>query len=631
MMLAAEMGERETTTGTMLLDEMGLGKTLEVIALMEENPVKPVLIVAPASTLANWAEEFKKWLSPSPNVLMLSTESEIKDAIQKTAEDMKGYDIVVASYTRVHTEYRDLKNWVDDMNYRRENPYPAHPRRLIKVDRKTGDNIYRVLQFERPDCPLFGVRWGRLILDEAQYMKTLRGNTHKGCYALITKHRILMTGTPLVNDYVDIHAFCKFLQIRSLNDPAWFRGGIIPRSRPSEIMKLEVGRAALLTNLLRGHSIRRTGKMTFMGHLLINDLPPIERNEVWLDLEQNGSKHKPDVYLRAQVVTSGSQINLPFDDEAQTQHYSRIQWCELLRSRISDIDGKLPVVENEKYVLSMMQRARIAVVLPAAADAKYGNNGRTGRNRKDFMSWLEKNERWSSTKVRWIIDRVGAKLEASKANKAIISCHSLALLDVMAVALRENELGFLRIDGTVVAKKRSWIQQRFENPDNEARVLLLTSQMGEMAFNFTTANLLYITSPGWTAAESFDLKMSKEWGILDVIDHDVSNQPKDNDSRLLVKNTMRKLEEMKTWNKKRLEELSGVFRGSNGGTQPLGAGQSSRSGSNDGDESDEGGYESDEADEVEDESDQVEDREMDGIQYEDEDEDQEMSDVEDEQ
>ncbi|TGO28593.1 hypothetical protein BPAE_0025g00020 [Botrytis paeoniae] len=475
MMLAAERGDRGTSKETMLLDEMGLGKTLEIIALMEENPVKPVLIVAPASALANWAEEFKKWLSPAPNVLMLSTKSDIKDAIDKSAQEMRGYDIVLVSYTRVRTEYNDLRNWIDDREYRSANSYPARCRRLIKVNRQKGQNYYKVLDFQLPDCPLFSVVWGRVILDEAQNMKNVRGDTHKGCCALITELRVLITGTPLVNDYVDLHAYCKFLQICPLNEPAWFRehfinrashevilfenlslahtgqgGGIIPRSRPSEVMKLEVERAALLTNFLRGHLIRRTGRMTFMGHPLVNDLPPIERKEVWLDLEQKGSNHKPEIYLRTQVANSGNQFNSAFDvfhvkgflkwaalgkqgkltqqkfesrvavtrwkddlpksypqDEAQTQYYSRIQWCELLRSRIIDIDGKLPVVENEKFILGMMQRARIAAVLPAVADTKHGDDGRTGRNRKDFMSWLEKNERWSSTKVRWIIDHLG--------------------------------------------------------------------------------------------------------------------------------------------------------------------------------------------------------------------------------
>ncbi|TGO28594.1 hypothetical protein BPAE_0025g00030 [Botrytis paeoniae] len=121
----------------------------------------------------------------------------------------------------------------------------------------------------------------------------------------------------------------------------------------------------------------------------------------------------------------------------------------------------------------------------------------------------------------------------------------------MAVALKENELEFLRNDGTVVAKKRSWVRQRFEDPDSKARVLLLTTQMGGLALNFTAANLLYIISPEWTAAaesqlefrihrvgrkqkteifriyanhsiyERFkslqELKMSKEWGILDTM------------------------------------------------------------------------------------------------------------------
>lgn len=52
--------------GGILADEMGLGKTVQAIALIlssfsESESTKPALIVAPASLVYNWKNEFQKF------------------------------------------------------------------------------------------------------------------------------------------------------------------------------------------------------------------------------------------------------------------------------------------------------------------------------------------------------------------------------------------------------------------------------------------------------------------------------------------------------------------------------------------------------------------------------------------
>ena len=52
--------------GAMLADEMGLGKTLQTVGFVEalktrRHCTKPVLIVAPLSTIPHWQREFESW------------------------------------------------------------------------------------------------------------------------------------------------------------------------------------------------------------------------------------------------------------------------------------------------------------------------------------------------------------------------------------------------------------------------------------------------------------------------------------------------------------------------------------------------------------------------------------------
>ena len=61
-----------------LADDMGLGKTLQLIALVlrrrearvkAKQPLAPSLVVAPASLLANWEREFRKFAPEVPVVI----------------------------------------------------------------------------------------------------------------------------------------------------------------------------------------------------------------------------------------------------------------------------------------------------------------------------------------------------------------------------------------------------------------------------------------------------------------------------------------------------------------------------------------------------------------------------------
>ena len=79
-----------------LADEMGLGKTVQVIAffaaLYEHRVVGPHLVVAPLSTLSNWAEELKKWCPLLPVTLYHGTKEE-RRALRATIASQCGSHI----------------------------------------------------------------------------------------------------------------------------------------------------------------------------------------------------------------------------------------------------------------------------------------------------------------------------------------------------------------------------------------------------------------------------------------------------------------------------------------------------------------------------------------------------------
>ena len=147
-----------------LADEMGLGKTLQALSFIVYYKQKlsknlPCMVVCPTSLVENWKAECEKF-TPGLKVLMISG-SDRDDSLQK----IKEFDLIITSYA------------------------------LIKRD------IERYSKF----------KFGLLVLDEAQHIKNPATINAKVCKSIVSKHRIVLTGTPLENSPEDIWSIFDFL------------------------------------------------------------------------------------------------------------------------------------------------------------------------------------------------------------------------------------------------------------------------------------------------------------------------------------------------------------------------------------------------------------------------------------
>lgn len=146
--------------GACLADDMGLGKTLQVIALLDFMRVHacgPVLIILPASLIANWQAELSKF---APNI----------------------------AHTVLHPNYNDnddvaLQNHVYITTY-------GMVKRLKHLN---------------------GVNWELIVLDESQAIKNTGTQQTKAVKALKAKHKIALTGTPIENNLTDLWSLFDFL------------------------------------------------------------------------------------------------------------------------------------------------------------------------------------------------------------------------------------------------------------------------------------------------------------------------------------------------------------------------------------------------------------------------------------
>lgn len=94
-----------------LADEMGLGKTVQTVAmlglLMQCGAQGPFLILAPKSTLSNWANELALWL-PEARVLLLQGSKEERQVLIHDVLRPGKFDVVLTSYEMMLRESSEL-------------------------------------------------------------------------------------------------------------------------------------------------------------------------------------------------------------------------------------------------------------------------------------------------------------------------------------------------------------------------------------------------------------------------------------------------------------------------------------------------------------------------------------------
>ncbi|KAF9175600.1 swr1 complex component [Mortierella sp. AD010] len=152
-----------------LADEMGLGKTMQTIALLahlacEHGVWGPHLIVVPTSVMLNWEMEFKKWCPGFKIMTYYGSPRERKEKRVGWSRD-NSFHVCITSY------------------------------QLVVQDQSV---------FRRK-------AWQYLILDEAHNIKNFRSQRWQTLLNFNSTRRLLLTGTPLQNNLMELWSLLYFL------------------------------------------------------------------------------------------------------------------------------------------------------------------------------------------------------------------------------------------------------------------------------------------------------------------------------------------------------------------------------------------------------------------------------------
>jgi SNF2 family DNA or RNA helicase len=157
----------------LLADDMGLGKTLQIITVISylknrnNKKNKPnILIIVPVTLMKNWEQEFNKF---APTISIFCYD-------KKNRNQLPDVDVILISYSLI---VRDIA--------------------IIKE-----------------------MKWFLVILDEAHNIKNYESVKFRAIFSLQTECKIVMTGTPLINNVNDLYSLFTFLYPGILGDAKSF-------------------------------------------------------------------------------------------------------------------------------------------------------------------------------------------------------------------------------------------------------------------------------------------------------------------------------------------------------------------------------------------------------------------------
>ncbi len=192
--------------GGCLADDMGLGKTIQTLALLqsqkESGTGNASLIVLPTSLIYNWELESGKF-TPDLKILIYTGTNRNKNIHQ-----FNHIDIIITSYGIVRIDIDLLKKY--PFNY--------------------------------------------VILDESQAIKNPSSNIAQSVAQLNAKHRLILTGTPLENNTLDLWSQMSFLNPGLLGTQRFFKNEFqVPIEKKNDESKIKKLFTIIKPFILRRH------------------------------------------------------------------------------------------------------------------------------------------------------------------------------------------------------------------------------------------------------------------------------------------------------------------------------------------------------------------------------------------
>ena len=430
-----------------LCDDMGLGKTLQTLCIVaSDHHIRaqefektqnaevrrlPTLIVCPPTLSGHWQQEIQTY---APFLTSLAYVGPSSDRV-KLRNQVGKTDVVITSYDV-------CRNDID------------------------------VLQ------PL---RWNYCVLDEGHLIKNPKAKTTVAVKRLISNHRLILSGTPIQNNVLELWSLFDFLMPGFLGTEKVFLDRFakpIAASRFSKSSTKEQEAGALAIEAL--HKQVLPFLLRRLKEEVLDDLPPKILQNYYCDLSDL-QKRLFESFTKKEGKTLMDKMGS--DDKEAKQHiFQALQYMRKLcnspslvvkegHKQFDAIQGQL--IRQGSSLTDIAHAPKLAALRDLLIDCGIGANTSGG----DDL----------------------AETNYVSQHRALIFCQMKEMLDIVQNDVLRRLLPsvqYLRLDGSVEANKRQNIVNQF-NTDPSYDVLLLTTSVGGLGLNLTGADTVIFVEHDW--------------------------------------------------------------------------------------------------------------------------------------
>ncbi|KAI4870845.1 hypothetical protein F4820DRAFT_455050 [Hypoxylon rubiginosum] len=429
-----------------LCDDMGLGKTLQTLCIV-------------ASDHYNRAEEFKR--TGAPDVRKLPS-------------------LIVCPPTLAGHWQQELKTFAPFLSVTAFVGPPAE-RRVKAPQFASTDIVITSYEVCRNDTDYIEKQsWNYIVLDEGHLIKNPKAKITLAVKRLVSNHRLILTGTPIQNNVLELWSLFDFLMPGFLGAEKVFLDRFakpIAASRFSKASSKEQEAGALAIEAL--HKQVLPFLLRRLKEEVLDDLPPKILQNYYCDLSDLQKKLFEDFSKKqGKKITEEAGRD---DKEAKQHIFQALQYMRKLcnspalvmtpKNKLYD-DTQRFLAKQGTSIEDPVHAPKLTALKDLLVDCGIGVEG---------------------------TDSNDPLYQPIKPHRALIFCQMKEMLDMVQNTVLKSMLpsvSYLRLDGSVETNKRQDIVNKF-NKDPSYDCLLLTTSVGGLGLNLTGADTVIFVEHDW--------------------------------------------------------------------------------------------------------------------------------------
>ena len=467
------------STGGIIGDEMGLGKTVQMISFLaglhySKELSGPILIVCPATVLKQWCDEFHRWWPPFRAVILHSIGEGMNDKKKTKGKSKKrGIDD-----DDDFSDFDDLSDFEEEYSEKSNNNVKTLTK--TKDNKKVRDLVNNIVKNGHVIITTYaGVRiyaqyllpinWGYVVLDEGHKIRNPDSFITITCKQLKTPNRIILSGTPIQNNLIELWSLFDFIYPGRL--------GTLPIFQRQFCIPINLGGYANATNV--------QVQAGYKCAVILKDLvTPYLLRRLKSDVARDLPK-KTEMVLFCKLTTEQRTLYQKFIDSNDLKKILSGK-----RNALFGIDI-LRKICNHPNLVDLSVKGKKITTLPKLEEL-------TSKSGK-LQVVIALLELWTTEKRKILIFTQTKQM--------------LNILEQMLQIINQDSIkyNYMRMDGSTPIIRRQELVDEFNN-DPKFNVFLLTTKVGGLGVNLTGASRVIIFDPDWNPSTDMQAR-ERAWRL----------------------------------------------------------------------------------------------------------------------